>query len=137
MVSPSAFIVWDEYAIVDDMVTALTSAVTASSSYRTAQTSFLSCVNRDRAVADRYGSFDQVMADYAKPVTKARVTSCGTDMFTTIERVYGIKLSSLKNTNTTYAAILQTPQGREFEQNLGGCHRAENGCTVAVSTVRG
>ena len=119
VVSPSAFIVWDEYAIVDDMVTALTSAVTASSSYRTAQTSFLSCVNRDRAVADRYGSFDQVMADYAKPVTKARVTSCGTDMFTTIERVYGIKLSSLKNTNTTYAAILQTPQGREFEQNLG------------------
>ena len=116
-VSPSAFLVWDEYEIVDEMVTALTGRVTASSGYRTAQTTFLTCVNRGRPTASQYGSFGLVLADYVAVETK--IDSCGTSMFSAIRSSFRTNLSSLKTGNPTYAALLRTPQGRAFEGSVG------------------
>ena len=119
--SPSRFIVWDEHEIVDDLVTALTSRVTASSGYTTAQTSFLTCINRGRAAADRYGSFQQALVDYA--AQESRINSCGGSMFTAMQSSFSTSLAGLKTSNATYAAVLRTPQGREFEQTVGSPSR--------------
>ena len=86
--SPSAFIIWDEYDIVNEMVSALIRDVTASSSYTTAQTAFLSCVNQGRAVDDRYESllgnrwFESLLDDrgsayYSEQVLDKRYNSGG------------------------------------------------------------
>ena len=121
--SPSEYVIWDERDIVTDMIEDLIADVVATTAYTTAETSFLSCVNAGRASDDTYGSFEQVMVDY--PDTTAKVAECEgrtvspTTMFETIKDVSRQKLGELKTANATYAAILETAIGREFEQSLG------------------
>ena len=121
--SSSRYVIWDERGIVTDMIAALTADVVGTTEYSTAETSFLTCVNQGRDADDTYGSFDQVMADY--PSTTDTVQECETravsptTMFETIKTVSRQKLAALKTATTTYAAILNTPTGSEFEQSLG------------------
>ena len=134
--SEPIYVTWDEWSIVSDMVTELVSAVATSTNYRTAQTALLSCMNGTSGGASgatgpssnvptpsTYNSFDNLLVDY-RGSTKAKMDTgkCSIQtatMFSTVQDLFRAKLTTLKSSNTEYAALLETPQGRDFEAKAG------------------
>ena len=124
--SAPVYVTWDERSIVGDMVTALRTAVVGDTTYTTAQTALLTCMNNDpsKSSSPTYMSFDDILSDYTGS-TKIRMDRGGacntqaTAMFNAVQTLSSSKLASLKTTNTEYAALLETPQGLEFATNVG------------------
>ena len=123
--SDPVYVTWDEWAIVDEMLTALQTAVTADASYTTAQTALVNCVNRaSPPPSPLFTSFDDILSQYTGTV-KARMDTGGacatqaTTMFTTVQTLSRSKLATLKSGTAVYAALLETPHGRQWETNVG------------------
>lgn len=146
--SDPIYVTWDEWAIVSDMLSALQTAVTADARYTTAQTALLTCMNRgssggasgaggfgnatstppvsgaSTAPAPRFTSFDDILSQYTgttkiKMETGGSCASQATTMFNTVQTLSRSKLAALKAGNTAYAALLETPHGRQFETKIG------------------
>ena len=133
--SEPIYVTWDEWDIVGDLMSALHAATTADTSYTTAQTALLSCMNGASGVwsggsgaasivpTPSFTSFDAILNSYAG-TTKAMMDSGGacssqaTTMFSTNQSVSRSRLDSLKDATSEYAALLETPQGQDFEEDL-------------------
>ena len=115
------YVTWDALDIWGDLSTALTTAVTGHSDYTSKQTALLTCMNAGVAVDDQYGSFDDILADYANAKAKLEgaCSSQSSEMFSTSQRVVQAKLNALRNGNTDYDEILGTPQGERFKAIAG------------------
>ena len=146
--SEPAYVTWDEWSIVSDMVTELVSAVATSTSYRAAQTSLLSCMNGATGSSSNvptpvtYNSFDYLLVDYrGSTKTKMDTGLCSgksSTMFSTVQNLFRAELATLKSTNTEYAALLETPQGRDFEANAGSSDEfGENASLLATVIALG
>lgn len=123
--SDPVYVTWDEWAIVDEMLTALQTAVTADASYTTAQTALVNCVNRaSPPPSPLFTSFDDILSRYTG-ATKTKMDTDGdcatqaTTMFTTVQTLSRSKLATIKSGNAVYAALLETPQGQYLEANVG------------------
>ena len=119
--SEPIYVTWDALEIWGDLSTALTTAVTGHSDYISKQTALLTCMNAGVAVDDQYGSFDDILADYANAKAKLEgaCSSRSSEMFSTSQRVVKAKLNALRNRNTDYDGILSTPQGKKFNAIAG------------------
>ena len=119
--SAPTYVTWDELAIVSDMMTALHTAVTGDSTYVSAQTALINCTNADTTTST-FASFDYILADYTGETKAAMETgtcaSRATTMFDIIQSLSSSKLAILKTSNSEYAKLLETPHGRNFEENL-------------------
>ncbi len=148
VVSEPVYVTWDEWAIVAEMVTALQKAVTEDSTYVSAQKALVDCMNTGTGGASGAGggnatstpptagvggastaptptftSFDDILEHYAGE-TKAKMETgvCSTEatkMFSTNQSLYNSKLANLKTTKAEYSSLLETPQGSQFEANVG------------------
>ena len=128
--SEPVYVTWDEFAIVSDLFNALNASTTSDTTYIRDQTTLVSCLNRAVRSARvptpaSFASFPGILNSYTGRVKELMETTgpdgCGalaSTMFSTNERVSGSTLASLKSGNSEYAAWLDTPQGRAFEQNL-------------------
>ena len=125
--SEPVYVTWDEFAIVRDLLNALNASTTADTSYITAQTALVSCMNDNRASTSTptYTSFSDILSRYAgdtKTTIEEDCSATSTTMFNTNETVSRSKLSALKSgpsaTSTLYAALLESPRGRDFEGEL-------------------
>lgn len=146
--SDPIYVTWDEWATVSDMLTALQTAVTADTRYTTAQTALLTCMNRgstggasgavgarnatstppvsgaSTTPAPRFASFDDILSQYTgdtktKMDTGGACASQATTMFNTVQTLSRSKLAAIKAGNAVYAALLETPHGRQFEAKVG------------------
>ena len=119
--SEPIYVTWDALDIWGDLSTALTTAVTGHSDYTSKQTALLTCMNAGVAADDQYGSFDDILADYANAKAKLEgaCSSQSSQMFATSQRVVQAKLNALRNGNTDYDGILGTPQGERFKAIAG------------------
>ena len=99
----------------------LTTAVTGHSDYTSHQTALLTCMNAGVAADDQYGSFDDILADYANATAnlEGACSSQSSQMFATSQRVVKAKLNALRNGNTDYDGIMSTPQGQRFAAIAG------------------
>ena len=133
--SAPVHVTWDEWAIVGEMIGKLSAAVATSTAYKTAQTALLKCMNGSTggggkasasSTTPTYESFDDILAQYAT-TTKAKMdgecSATSTAMFSANQSVTRAELAKLKAGNTVYAALLDTPQGRLFEANVGDASR--------------
>ncbi len=136
--SSPVYVTWDEWAIVSEMMGKLSDAVATSTTYKAAQTALLKCMNgstggggKDSATSTpggatsttpTYISFDDILARYAT-TTKAKMdgecSATSTAMFSANQSVTRAELAKLKAGNIVYAALLDTPHGRQFEANAG------------------
>lgn len=124
-----AHVTWDEWAIVGEMIKKLHTAVALSSEYRTKQTQLLACTRRITSGATptippvfSLGSFDDILANYTGATKAAIDSNCSgqmDDMWDVIESQSPVELRKLKSANTEYAALLETPHGKDFAANVG------------------
>ena len=132
--SSPVYVTWDEWAIVAEMIGKLSDAVATSTTYKAAQTA-LSCMNGSTggggkasasSTTPTYESFDDILAQYAT-TTKAKMdgecAATSTTMFNTNQSTTRAELAKLKAGNTVYATLLDTPQGRLFDANVGDASR--------------
>ena len=122
--SGDVFVTWDEWAILSDLITALRTAVTANTTYTTAQTALLTCMNAGREESDRFTSFDDILEDYSgdtetKMESEGTCSSEATAMFNSNRSASQDEVTTLKSGNTEYASLLATPGGRQYEASLG------------------
>ena len=137
---------WDEWAIMADLVTALRTAVTGDATYISAQTALVTCINTATPVPTTlYTSFDDILDGYTGE-TKSKMDAGGTCssqatmMFVKNQDLHRSKLATLKSGSSAnaslYAGLLETPQGRQFEANVGDSHTLKRlaylGATVGV-----
>ena len=127
--SEAIYVTWDEWAIMADLVTALRTAVTGDANYISAQTALVTCINTAIPVPTTlYTSFDGILDDYTG-ATKSKMDSGGacsskaTKMFSRNQSLHRSKLATLTSGSSAnalqYAALLETPQGRQFAANVG------------------
>ncbi len=146
-VSEPAYVTWDEWEIVAEMVTALQKAVVADSTYISAQKALVDCMNTGTGGASgagggnatstpptvgvggaagttpvSYTSFEHILEHYTG-ATKAKMdgacSSQATKMFSMNQSLHISKLAALKTTKAEYSSLLETPQGNQFETNVG------------------
>ena len=123
--SDPIYVTWDEWAIVGEMLTALQTAVTGDASYTTAQTALVTCMNGGSPPpSPQFTSFDDILSRYTgdtktKMDTGGACASQATTVFNTVQTLSRSKLAVLKSGNTVYAALLETPHGRQFEAKVG------------------
>ena len=126
--SDAIYVTWDEWAIMGDMVTALRTAVTGDATFVSAQTALVTCINTTTPVPTTlYTSFDDILDGYTGE-TKSKMDSGGacssqaTTMFSTNQSLHRSKLATLQSGSSANAsqdaALLETPQGRQFEANV-------------------
>ena len=145
--SAPVYVTWDEWDIVAGMIGELSAAVATSTAYTMAQDALLTCMSATSTTstgsgpkspsdsraptmppAVTFATFDDVLASYTGDV-KARMDAGGdcaatsTTMFSTNESVARAELARLKAANAVYAGWLATPQGRQFEANVGNFAR--------------
>ena len=125
--SEPVYVTWDEFAIVRDLLGALHASTTSDTSYITAQTDLLTCMDNNRASTSTpaYTSFSDILSRYAgetKTTIEDHCSAKATEMFSTNKSVSRSKLSDLMSgsgaTSTMYAALLESPRGRDFEAEL-------------------
>ena len=124
--SEPIYVTWDELAIVRDLLNTLHASTTSDTSYTTAQTALLSCMNGGVAGASSvptpsFISFSGILHSYAGTVKDKMEGTCRPDatrMFNTNQSVATSTLAALKLASSTYAGWLDTPQGRTFEDGL-------------------
>ena len=125
--SEPVYVTWDEFAIVRDLLGALHASTTSDTSYITAQTDLLTCMDNNRASTSTpaYTSFSDILSRYAgetKTTVEDHCSAKATEMFSTNKSVSRSKLSDLMSgsgaTSTMYAALLESPRGRDFEAEL-------------------
>ncbi len=123
--SAPIYVTWDEREIVEELITALRTAVTADATYTAAQTTLLTCMNGgSTSTSSSYLSFDDILSQYTGS-TKTKMDQGGTcstqatAMFNAFQTLSSSKLATLKTTNAVYAALLETPQGHDFEVAVG------------------
>ena len=144
--SGAIYVTWDEWAIMADLVTALRTAVTGDATYISAQTALVTCINTATPVPTTlYTSFDDILDGYTGE-TKSKMDAGGTCssqatmMFVKNQDLHRSKLATLKSGSSAnamlYAGLLETPQGRQFEANVGDSHTLKRlaylGATVGV-----
>ena len=144
--SEAIYVTWDEWAIMADLVTALRTAVTGDATYISAQTALVTCINTATPVPTTlYTSFDDILDGYTGE-TKSKMDAGGTCssqatmMFGKNQDLHRSKLATLKSGSSAnaslYAGLLETPQGRQFEANVGDSHTLKRlaylGATVGV-----
>ena len=123
--SDPIYVTWDEWAIVSEMLTALQTAVTGDASYTTAQTALLTCMNGGSPPpSPQFTTFDDILSRYTgdtktKMDTGGACASQATTMFNTVQTLSPSKLAVLKAGNTVYAALLETPHGKQWEAKVG------------------
>ena len=145
--SRPVYVTWDEWTIVSDLVTELVSAITEDSSYTTAQTALLLCMNPSSSSGDgatgaaatlpRFESFNDILWRYDNGDTGCDTAS--TTMFTVVRDLSRSKLEALRRGDediegledleyplAVYADLLQTPDGRRFEARFEADERAIN-----------
>ena len=143
--SAPVYVTWDEWAIVSDMLTALSWAVASSTSHATAQTALLSCMNPAGGASGasgvtplRFTSFHDILSRYSGS-TRSRMEGGGacsteaTTMFDTLESVSRSELAALEAGNAEYAALLETEFGRYFEANVGDADTLRLDAVLAAS----
>lgn len=147
-VSEPVYVTWDEWAIVAEMVTALQKAVTADSTYTSAQKALVDCMNTGTGGVSGAGggnatstpptagvggaagttpvsftSFEHILEHYTGDTkTKMESGACSSEaakMFSVNQTLYSSKLANLKPTKAEYSSLLETPQGSQFESNVG------------------
>ena len=127
--SEAIYVTWDEWAIMGDLVTALRTAVTGDAIFVSAQTALVTCINTTTPVPTTlYTSFDDILDGYTGE-TKSKMDAGGecsseaTMMFGKNQDLHRSKLATLKSGSSAnaslYAALLETPQGSQFEANVG------------------
>ena len=145
--SAPVYVTWDERAIVEELITALRTAVTADATYTAAQTTLLTCMNGGSGASgasststSSYLSFDDILSDYTGS-TKTKMDQGGacstqaTAMFNAFQTLSSSNLATLKTTNTEYAALLETPQGRDFEVTLGASETVRQDASQLASVI--
>ena len=126
--SEAIYVTWDEWAILGDMATALTTAVTGDATYISAQTALVTCINTASPVPTTlFSSFDGILDNYTG-ATKTKMDSGGacssqaTTMFTRNQDLHRSKMATLKSGSSAnailYAGLLETPRGSQFEANV-------------------
>ena len=137
--SQPVFVTWDALDIWGDLSTDLAAAVTGDSEYASKQTALLTCMNEDVAADDQYGSFEDILADYANAKAKLEDTNtCKTEadeMFSTNQRVTQAKLTALRNSNSDYAGVLGTPQGGRFVAIAGNTAETKRLLNLATNAA--
>ena len=120
------YVTWDALDIWGDLSTDLTTAVTGHSDYISKQTALLTCMNAGVAADDQYGSFDDILADYANAKAKLEgaCSSQSSQMFSTSQRVTQARLTAWQDVgnsdyNDDYVGVLGTPQGKRFNAVAG------------------
>ena len=127
--SEAIYVTWDEWAIMGDLVTALRTAVTGDATFVSAQTALVTCINTATPVPTTlYTSFDDILDGYTGE-TKSKMDAGGdcsseaTMMFGKNQDLHRAKLATLRSGSSAnalqYAALLETPQGRQFAANVG------------------
>ena len=144
--SDAVYVTWDEWAIMGDMVTALRTAVTGDATFVSAQTALVTCINTATPVPTTlYTSFDDILDGYTGE-TKSKMDAGGacsseaTMMFGKNQDLHRTKLATLKSGSSAnavlYAGLLETPQGSQFEANVGDSDTLKRlaylGATVGV-----
>ena len=152
--SSPVYVTWDERAIVGEMIGKLSDAVATSTTYKAAQTALLKCMNgstggggKDSATSTpggatsttpTYISFNDILAQYAT-TTKAKMdgecSATSTAMFSANQSTTQAELAKLKAGNTVYAALLDTPYGRQFEANAGHSPTLKQDATQLASVL--
>ena len=127
--SQPVYVTWDEWSIVLDLLAALHATTTTDTPYTTAQATLLSCMNATQGNASstpNYASFDDILNSYTGDTKTKMEVTCSTGsaaMFDVLRTLSPTKLASLQSgtsaTSTLYAALLDTPHGRYFEQTVG------------------
>ena len=137
--SQPVFVTWDALDIWGDLSTDLAAAVTGDSEYASKQTALLTCMNEDVAADDQYGSFEDILADYANAKAKLEDTNtCKTEadeMLSTNQRVTQAKLTALRNSNSDYAGVLGTPQGGRFVAIAGNTAETKRLLNLATNAA--
>lgn len=111
------------------MIGDLTKAVATTTVYRTAEKSLVTCLNGadTSTTTPRYTTFDGVLSGYTG-ATKTRMESGGacasqaTAMFGVVQSQSRSRLAALKGDNSEYAALLDTPYGKDFESSVGASY---------------
>ena len=158
--SEPVYVTWDEWAIVAEMVGELSAAVATSSDYTNAQTALLTCMSATTTTstdpgpkgpsdsraptmppAVTFATVDDLLASYTGDV-KAKMEAGGdcaatsSTMFSTKASTTRAELARLKAGNAVYAALLDTPHGRQFEANVGDPSRVSLvACPLALRTL--
>ena len=136
--SEPVYVTWDEWAIVGEMIGKLSDAVATSTAYKTAQTSLVGCMNLNatstaigsgntKPIPVTYATFDDILARYTGNVKVAMeaggaCASQSSTMFSTNASTTRAELAKLKAGNAVYAALLDTPYGKQFEASVGANH---------------
>ena len=121
--SEPVYVTWDEFATVRDMLNKLHASTTSDTNYIRDQTDLVSCMNDNRASTSTptYASFSDILSRYAgdtKTTIEDHCSATSTRMFNTNKTVSRSELAALKTSSTLYSTLLETPHGREFEENL-------------------
>ena len=125
--SEPVYVTWDEWSIVRDLLNTLHASTMSDTKYIRDQADLVSCMNTNRASTSTptYTSFSDILSRYAgetKATIEDHCSATSTKMFSTNKSVSRSKLSDLKSgpaaTSTMYAALLESPQGRDFEAEL-------------------
>ena len=125
--SEPVYVIWDEFAIVRDLLNTLHASTTSDTKYIRDQTDLVSCMNDNRASTSTptYTSFSDILSRYAgdtKTTIEDHCSATSTKMFSTNKTVSRSKLAGLKSgsssTSTMYAALLESPSGTDFEAEL-------------------
>ena len=143
--SAPVYVTWDEWAIVSDLLTALSSAVASSTAYTTSQTGLLSCMNATSTpsgtgVKTSFTSFEDILSRYSG-ATRSKMEGSGacssqaTTMFNTLESVSRSELSGLKAGSAEYAGLLATDFGKYLEANVGDAETLRLDAVLASSAA--
>ena len=147
--SEEVFVTWDEWAIQNEMLSTLALQVTASQAYMNAEVALLDCL--ERRTGTRYSSLTNVMSRY-KDAVKTAVDACDqegadasnsdqmplspTGTFDNLHGIFKTTLRDLKSENATYAGLLDTPQGRDFLDNVAQPRLVKYTAAIITTQVR-
>ena len=107
--TPAIYVTWDEFEIVSEMLGAVATNVTSTTAFTTAQSSLVTCVNRE--VSKSYSTFYDILEEYTGATKTAVDGSCSqqsTAMFDAFHTAARAELKSLKSNNAEYAALLDS-----------------------------
>ena len=129
--SAPVYVVWDEWEIVEDMLTDLVAHATSSKAYIDAQEVLVDCMNPGAGAdsitkppAVTYSSFDDILAKYNIGETKTKMSTgaCSkkaTDMFAEIKKQFELRIKAYSTTEPKYKMLLETDTGKQFSKTAG------------------
>ncbi len=131
MVSEPVYVVWEEWEIVEDMLTDLVANATSSKAYIDAQEVLVECMNPGAGAdsitkppAVTYSSFDDILAKYNIGETKAKMSTgtCSkkaTDMFAAVKNQFQSCIKAYSTSEPMYKMLLETDTGKQFSKTAG------------------